>query len=479
MHPILGALLVVGHGAAVVAVLLAERRQPTATLAWLLALILLPGLGLLLYLLIGRTHSRRIAETSRGASQALAGLRERLRPYYLGPDDLARCDARTRSLVKLGQSLATLPASGRNAVEILVDGAATYDAMQAASESAADHLHVEFYIIQPDVAGRRLRDVLVERARAGVEVRVLYDAVGSMGLDAGFWTPLAAAGGRAAAFHPVLDVAAAFRRPERIDFRNHRKIVVADGHVGFTGGINVGREYLGLDPDHGEWRDTHARIAGPAVLSLQAAFAEDWLIATGELLEAPRYFPEPRTEGDCLVQIVDSGPDRTWSAISQIHTHAIALADERVWLTNPYFVPSQALEEALIAAALRGVDVRLLVPSRSDSRLVTWASASYFPRLIRAGVRVFAYERGFLHAKSMAVDSWVATIGSANLDMRSFHLNFELNAFVFGGRFADDLAARFEQDLGHAREVTAADVARQGYGRRILHAGARLFSPLL
>ncbi|MCA9542542.1 MAG: cardiolipin synthase, partial [Myxococcales bacterium] len=210
-------------------------------------------------------------------------------------------------------------------------------------------------------------------------------------------------------------------------------------------------EYLGLDPSIGRWRDTHVQLEGPAVLALQKVFAEDWLHATGELLQDPGYYPnfEP-APGDCIVQVLDSGPDRRWSPIAYYQNHMFALARERLWITSPYFIPSPSLEEALVSAALRGVDVRLLVPAKSDHRLVTLASSSYYPNLIEAGIRIFEYERGFVHAKTTVVDDWVASVGSANMDLRSFHLNFELNAFVYGEAFVRDLAEQFERDLEHA-----------------------------
>ena len=318
----------------------------------------------------------------------------------------------------------------------------------------------------------------------GVEVRVLYDAVGSSRLPHDYFADLVAEGGQVAAFRPVLRVLrrvlALFRQRDRIDFRNHRKIVVVDGRLGFTGGINIGREYLGLDPEMGRWRDTHVEIEGPATLSLQSAFAEDWFLATGNTLDGDAHFPEPTCfEPGALVQVVDSGPDSKWSPIEMMYASAIVGSRERIWITNPYFVPSPTIESALIGAALRGVDVRLLVPARSDNLIVQLASRSYFPRLIEAGARVFRYRRGFVHAKTMVVDSWAATVGSANMDMRSFQLNFELNPFLVDADFARTLAGEFETDIADAEELTLATLERDNLLVRFLSAVARLFSPLL
>jgi len=479
---LLGAVLTLVHVGAIVAVLVSEKRQPAATLAWLFALVFLPAVGVVAWLVIGQTSARRVSRAYEAASERVRGLLERRNvPSAMEAGDgtaeqLAE-DHGTASLLALGDRLATTPASGGNRVDMLVDGAATYAAIREALDAARDHVHVEFYIFRSDATGRELRDRLVARARDGVEVRVLCDAVGSVGLDDDFWKPLRAAGGEADFFRPASRLLR-MRRSHRIDFRNHRKIVVVDGRVGFTGGINVGREYLGLDPERGEWRDAHVRVEGPAALSLQAAFAEDWIGATDRLLDAERYFPRPATPGDSCVQIVDSGPDRRWSAIEHLYAQAFAVARERIWLTTPYFVPSASIEGGLVAAALRGVDVRVLVPERSDSILVDLASRAYYPNLLRAGVHLYEYGRGFLHAKTMVVDERLATVGSANLDSRSFHLNFELNAFVYAAPFARGCAAQFEHDLAHARAVRD-DERDPPLRKRAVRAAARLMAPLL
>jgi cardiolipin synthase A/B len=461
-------------------VLLARRRDPSATLAWILFIVLAPFVGVLLYLVVGRTRMRR---TVRRVGRAEAQLRD-VQSRHDTHRRLLECggrslDARTEAQIQLGNALASTPASTGNIARVLNDAAATYDDMTEAIEQAQNHIHVEFYIIQPDAVGTALRDRLVRRAAAGIKVRVLCDAIGSSALPSGFWEPLRASGGKAARFAPLAKLIPRLRRRDRVDFRNHRKIVVVDGRIGFTGGINVGREYLGLDPNVGRWRDTHLRIEGPAVLSLQQAFLQDWLMATGETLDDEGYFTASPCQGDCLVQVIDSGPDRIWRSMELYHAQAITLARDRVFITNPYFVPSQTIESALTLAALRGVDVRLLLPRKSDSMLVTLASRSYYAWLLQAGVRIFEYERGFVHAKTMVVDKWVATIGSANMDMRSFNLNFELNAFVFDARLCQDIANQFVVDLEVATEVTIEAERHVSLVRRLTRAIARLLSPML
>ncbi|MCA9522590.1 MAG: cardiolipin synthase, partial [Myxococcales bacterium] len=345
---------------------------------------------------------------------------------------------------------------------------------------ARHHIHVQFYIIKGDKWGAALRDRLAARAKEGIEVRVLVDAVGSYGLSRGFWDPLTEVGGQVGIFKPVNPLVR-LRRRDRVDFRNHRKIVVVDGRLGFTGGINIGKEYLGLNPELGHWRDTHVRIEGPAALALQRVFAEDWWLTTEEALDNAAYYPDPPTDppGHCAVQVLESGPDQRWSPIHMFYIQAITLARRRIWITSPYFVPDDVLETALTGAALRGVDVRILVPSKSDVRLITWASRSYYQGMLDAGIRIYEYARGFVHAKTMVVDDWVAAVGSANLDIRSFHLNFEVNAFVFSRYLATQLAEQFRSDLRDAREVATNYRDALGIGPRLVQSFARLLSPLL
>jgi cardiolipin synthase A/B len=467
------------HVAVIGAVILARRRDPSATLAWILFIVVAPFLGAVLYVVLGRTRMRRVARRSSRAETRLRAVLARFDVRGRLEGGAGVTDARTRAMVRLGNALAATPASFGNNTAALIDAAATYRAITDAIVQAKHHIHVEFYIIKPDSVGTALRDLLAARAAAGVEVRVLCDGIGSLGLPSDFWAPLLAAGGRAASFAPLSKLIPHWRRRDRVDFRNHRKIVVVDGRVGFTGGINVGKEYLGLDPEIGQWRDTHVRIEGPAVLGLQQTFLQDWLMSTDEPLDDERYFPACPPAGECMVQIIDSGPDQAWASVELYYAQAIALACERVWITNPYFVPSTLIESALTMAALRGVDVRILLPKKSDSRLVTWASHSYYAPLLQAGARIFEYARGFVHAKTMVVDDWVATVGSANMDMRSFKLNFELNAFVFGPRLCQDMARQFTLDLQAAGEVTQERDKRMGLARRLVRGIARLLSPLL
>jgi cardiolipin synthase len=446
-----------------------QRRAPAATMAWILSLAVLPGFGLAFYVVFG---PRRITRSKRRRLRARARLAEALElahaASYRTPPEHAL------QLVKLGAAVDGMPLSSCSRVDLLVDGARTYDALCAAIAAARHHVHLEYYIFVPDAVGERIMAALVERARAGVQVRLLVDAVGSARLRLRHRARLRAAGVEVARFHRLRWLSL---KP-LVNFRTHRKIVVVDGTIGFTGGINV-------TVDHDErlnpraFRDTHLRLEGLAVRWLQIVFLEDWQYATGRSPTDRAYFPEVAERGDRPVQIVASGPDSEHEPIKKMYFAAIAGAAQRVLLRTPYFVPDEAMLTALTTAALRGVDVRLLVPVASDSRLVSAAARSYFEELLRAGVRVYEYLPRMLHAKTLVVDAAFAAVGTANFDNRSFRLNFEVSAVVHGPELATELAALFDTDLESAREVKLGDPLRAGFVRRMGEATARLLSPLL
>jgi cardiolipin synthase len=385
-------------------------------------------------------------------------------------------DPRLRQIMALALNNSEAPLTSGNAVRVLRNGTETFPALEEAIDRAKHHLHLEYYIFDPDEVGTRVRDLLVAKAKAGVEVRLLCDAIGSAALGPRFLAPLTKAGGEVAFFNRV--TVARLVRP-LLNFRNHRKIVVADGEVGLTGGLNIADEYAGLDKETGIVRDTHVLIEGPAVRALQLLFLEDWNFATGRSLGAPALFGSGAEKGDALVQIVGSGPDKSWKAIQQVYFSAITNARDRVLITTPYFVPDPAISTALCTAALRGVDVQLLLPRRADSRVGSAAARSYYDELLAAGVRIFEYLPGFLHAKTVVVDGLYASIGSANFNSRSFALDFEVNALLYSSAHAEELEAIFRQDLTVSREVTVESRAQIGFGGRLAEGAARLLSPLL
>ncbi len=441
-----------------------QKREPAATLSWLMGLAALPYIGFVIYHVFG---PQKIERHRMRRARARVGL----------PGADAGEDAEAAELARLGQAITGLPPTTAHGVQLLVDGAAKYDALIAAIGKARDHVHLEYYIYDDDHSGRAVRDALVERARAGVAVRVLLDAVGCAKLSEKFFADLVEAGGELCWFHPMR-FGQIWKRPW-LNLRTHRKIVVIDGLVGFAGGINITDDQNErVRPD--AYRDLHLRLEGDAVRSLQLVFVEDWAYATGSrefIGDVARAMP-PASHGDVAAQVIISGPDSDREAIHRLHVGAIHAARQRVWLVTPYFVPGEAAMMALTSAAFGGVDVRLLVPKLSDSRLVTHAARSYFDTLMDAGVKVYEYGPRMLHTKAMLVDDDLAMIGSANFDHRSFRLNFEICLMFRDVGVAGDLAKLIEGEFAHAPRVRA-DRAQPLLRERLPEAFARLLSPLL
>lgn len=447
-----------------------------ATLAWVLALAFMPVVGFVIFYFVGPRKLTRSRLKRLRARQALSGPRFKIQDATMR-EQVSRELA--RQIVHIGQATNVAPCSVATACEVLVDGKEKFAKLRAAVDAAKHHVHVLYYIFEPDQTGAELRDALVAAAKRGVEVRLLVDAVGSSRLSKAFLEPLVEAGGQVAFFNRLN----LRRRSRLLNFRNHRKIVVCDGVVGFCGGINVHDEdNVAVRPDG--WRDTHLYLEGPCVAGLQLVFLEDWHYTRGQAPQGERYLPvapedAPEHRAGEPVQILDSGPDTDHETIKMAYFAAINAAKRRVWLTTAYFVPDESLLLALKTAALRGVDVRLLVSKKSDSRIVSAAARSYFDELIKAGVVILEYQPRMLHAKTIVVDDWLSAIGTANLDNRSFRLNFEVTALVFGRRIADVLADLFEADSRESRRITPADRAKLPLGTRLFEGTARLLSPLL
>lgn len=443
--------------------ILLQKREPVATLSWLLSLAALPYLGFVIYYFFGphrieRQHRRRIRHRA-----------------SLTPDTAPASG--TQELRTLAQATTGMPPCTARSVRLLVDGREKFPALLAAIAEARDHVHLEYYIYQPDHTGRALRDALVERARAGVKVRLLLDAVGSSKIGRRFFAPLLDAGGELAWFHPVRPWLP-WKRPW-MNLRTHRKLVVIDGRIGFIGGINITDEEddrLRADA----YRDLHLQVEGDIVHWLQEVFVEDWAYACQDnrfIADVARAMPAPQP-GDIRTQLLSSGPDSRWEPIHRLYVAAIHEAQHRVWLSTPYFVPGEAAMMALTSAALGGLDVRLLVPKVSDSRWVTWCVRSYFDDLLAAGVKVYEYGPRMLHSKALLVDDRLAIIGSANFDHRSFRLNFEASLLVEDPALAQALKQQFEQDFTHAPRVRS-DRPQPLLTARLPEALARLLSPLL
>ncbi len=440
-------------------VLLRRQGQPRAALAWLLAMFALPAVGVVAWWLIGRTSMVRKRRKRRARARDFAA--------RYGMPHTEPCAAFDGLLPPraLGESMFT---SHGNRVELLFDGPSAFPAMEAAIEGAKRTVHVMFYIFHDDETGRRWRDLLVERARAGVTVRVLIDAWGTPRFTGKFSDPLRAAGAEVAAFLPshFMPLLA-----PRFNFANHRKLLVVDDRIAFTGGMNVGDEYA-----H-RWRDVMARIEGPAARALDHVFLDDWYFASKQNVPLPERPPVEKTGSvDCAV--VASGPERA-SYIHDAYFILFTRAVRRIWIVTPYFIPTDALATALTTAAGRGVDVRVLLPSTSDVGVVKHAARSFYADLLAAGVKIYEYQGPMLHAKAFLIDEDISTVGSANVDTRSFRLNFEIGCFLSDLTAGAKIAHWYEELLAGSHQVTLAEVRARSTSEKLLESAAHLFSPLL
>lgn len=467
-------LLVAEIVLAVVAVgfAVARRRGGTGTLAWILAILAFPGVGAIAYFFLANPYIRRPRRRRRTAARAVRETNVMAPP----PDPTHDLPEQQRSLLRGVADVSGLLPTGGNRVQVLVDNREAFRRKEEAILGARERVWAEYYIVHPDGTGRRFLELLTERAREGLEVRLLFDAVGSADIDAPRVRALRDAGGQVAAFLPVNPL----RRHWAVHLRNHRKILVADGRVAFVGGMNVGDEYSGRRGlrvrRRPPWRDTHLRVEGPAARDLALVFDEDWCFMTGEVLR----LPDPvEPAGDATVAILPSGPDQDDNAAAVAWFSCINLALARCWIATPYFAPDDGILRSLTGAARRGVDVRLLLPERNDMMLMGLANRSFYGQLLRAGVRIYEYRPTMLHAKTLVMDGSLAMVGSANVDMRSFRLNFEAGALVADRGFAEELEARFVTDLETSHEITAGWVRRRRPWEVAAQGAAQLLSPLL
>lgn len=453
-------------------VLLTRKRQPVASVAWILAIILLPILGGVLFLFFGINQVERRKQLKAAAARET---QEHFREQFQGEDAPTPLnDLQTRLMRLASAGSGTRPTTG-NEIELLIDTNVAIRQIEEAILAARESIHLEYYIWKPDRIGLRIRDLLIERARDGVKVRYLYDSIGSYRLSRKFLRPMREAG---IAVYPFLP-GQTLRERWSINLRSHRKIVVTDGRVGFTGGMNIGDEYLGRNRDLGYWRDTHLRMTGPAVLQLQRVFAEDWYYAVGEELSHAPYYPAPTTTGPLVAQVVSGGPSGEMRTFHNLMFAAINEARERVRLATSFFVPTEGLAIALETAALRGVDVQLIVAGKSEHAWTVHAGRSYYDTLLSSGVKIFEYRRGIMHAKTLTVDGCWSLVGSPNFDARSLLLNFEVGVAVYNPSFAADLEAHFAADLEHAREIPLGDWLKRPLRHVLVQNFCRLFSPVM
>ncbi|MCA0873320.1 cardiolipin synthase [Seohaeicola saemankumensis] len=442
-------------------------RTPQGAVGWVVFLLATPFLAIPAYLFLGHHRISGYQVSRRESKRVIDGIRDFATTHAPDPEV---------SPVPFGpfEHCADMPVLRGNAMDLLINGEQTFDAIFDAIDDAKSYVLVQFYIIHDDTIGRALRDRLIAAAKRGLTVRLLTDGVGSYSLPASYLDTLRAGG------VTVADPGAAPgpRHRFQINYRNHRKTVVIDGNSGFTGGLNVGDEYTGNDPTFGPWRDTHIRLTGPMVLQLQLIFAEDWHWATGEFLLDDLSWRTDRAAEDMPGLIVATGPSDLSETGSLMFFSAIASARNRLWIASPYFVPDTDIVTALRHAALRGVDVRLMVPDMADHHLPWLAAHAYFDAVRSDGVRIFRYIEGFMHQKVFVVDDDLAAVGTSNLDNRSFRLNFETMALFFDSRAAAQVDAMLREDFTRCFELTE-DLSQQSPYVRWGAPVARLFAPLL
>lgn len=470
--------------------ILLENRDPSKTLLWILMFMIFPGVGIVLYVFSGRNirkHKLFKAKTksSKLSHRQLLNSMEILKNIVknqqkmleegslMGGDASPIKERVVRLLFNIGQ----FPYTTNNELEIYKDGHEKFANLIEDMKAAKDHIHLEYFIVKDSQIAREIQAVLIEKARQGLEVRLLYDdfACWRLKINRSFLRELKEAGVKCAAFLPT-------KFPifgGQLNYRNHRKIAVVDGKISYTGGLNIGDEYMGKFKKFGYWRDTHIRIRGIATHMLQLIFIVDWYLTTNELLSDDKYMPKMKIIGDTAIQVVGTGPDSKWEDIHYAFFSAISQAKKRVYIETPYFIPDESLLKAIKTAALSGVDVRIIFPQKIDHYIVNIASYSYFEEIMKAGGKVYLYQNGFIHSKVFLVDDELASIGSSNMDLRSFMLNFEVNAFIYDKEYVNMVADQFYRDQEDSIQLLEENYRTRNVWVRLAESISRLFSPLL
>jgi len=454
--------------------ILLTKREHTAATSWILLILMMPIFGSLFYWVFGYNYLYRRQQRKRRHRERFAR-QHRTASNRGSVTDLEALPATYGDLGRLASITGAYPVETGNKVELYHDTHDTMEALLAAIDSAQHHIHLEFFIIHSDAAGEALVEHLTRKARDGVEVRLLYDALGSLHLKRATLAPLVAAGGEMLAFLPLR----LQRSRLHVNLRNHRKLVVVDGGTAFTGGMNIGDEYLGRHAYFGYWRDTFMRVDGPAAGSLQCVFQEDWDFAGGSAFDGDKYFPNMPNAGESLVQVAAAGPDQDTNCIREMYLLAMLSAREKLWIATPYFVPDVGLLDAIRVARYRGVDVKVLGIAKPDHYVAFYASSYYWAEMTQLGVEVYLYHKGMMHSKLMMVDGRWAMVGSANLDDRSLRLNFELGCALHSPEAVADLERAFLRDLEDATRVDPVEVATRSIPRRMLENACRLAGPNL
>lgn len=477
LNPILAAIILINTVIALFTVF-REKRDIAATWAWLLVLVFIPVVGFIAYMFIGRKlpHKRldKIKEQEQiEISEAIAEQREELLSHTPA-DDITKS---AKSMVTLFQNSDDALLTRQNRVKIFTEGTSLFHSILQDIEKATSSVHIEFYTFYNDKIGNEVLQLLERKAKSGVEVRVIYDSWGSMGTKRSFFNHLRELGGHAEPFLGTRSNIMDFR----MNFRDHRKIVVVDGRIGYVGGFNIGDQYLGRSKKFGFWRDTHLRIVGGGVFALQQRFIRDWnaTISKNKMSDYHKYFSVTHVKGSTSLQIVSSGPENDMEKIKLGYLKLINSARETLWIQSPYLIPDDSVLDALRVAALSGVDVRIMVPNMPDHAFVYRATQYYARQLANEGIKIYFYVNGFIHAKTMVVDGKMASVGSANMDFRSFKLNFEINSFIYDETIAGELEEIFEEDMKKSIEMTPEMFREQSLWLRFKQTFSRLLSPIL
>ncbi|MGN0680646.1 MAG: cardiolipin synthase [Candidatus Fimisoma sp.] len=472
------ALLYVINALLVIVVIFTERKEPAATLAWIMVLTFIPIAGIVFYLVFNQNFSRskinRLTEKEEFAVNS--SLNRQMESMDKGDYDFSGNVAeKWKHLIKLNQVYGRAYYTQDNDVELYTDGNLMFEAVLQDIKNAETSINAEYYILKRDHVGRRFIQALTEKAKEGVEVRLLLDAMGSRYITKSVLKEFIAAGGKVGYFFkPKFAIFGI-----KLNYRNHRKILIIDDKVAYTGGYNIAREYLGQKKKFGYWRDTHIRIRGGAVYDLNARFILDWRFTTRENLPAVKPQMENAEAGAKGIQIVSCGPESPKEEVKRAFMRMITYAQKNVYVQTPYFVPDPSIIESLKMAAQSGIDVRVMIPCMPDHMFVYWATYSYVGELLRSGARVFIYDEGFLHAKTLVVDGEVGTVGSTNFDNRSFRLNFETNAFIFDDGFALKMEETFRRDMEKGHELTLEDYMNRSLIIKFKEAISRLLADIL
>lgn len=450
-----------------------EKKTPGVIWAWLLVLFILPGIGFIIYMIFG-FDGRKHARFANKAKLDETMLSKFLKKYK--DEDEIKYDEENpyiSNLIEMNIKGGSFPYRRNNSIKVFHEGASKFAALLDDIENAKSFIHMEYYLMHDDRLGTLIMKALAKKAKEGVEIKLLYDGMGNASNLPHFRRILIKAGGEARLFLPPRGI--------RINYRDHRKIAVIDGKIGYVGGLNIGDEYVSRKKRFGFWRDSHIRIEGNAVKDLELRFIMDWNFAKADGLTIDdKYFPEAqRQEADIPMQIISSGPDCKWESIHKNYFKMVADATKNVYIATPYFVPDDSLLVALKTAALSGIDVRIIIPAKPDHPMVYYASLDYMGELLDAGVKCYEYTKGFIHAKVMTMDGVITSMGTANMDIRSFRLNFEINAVIYNKEVTAEFDKQFEIDFKDCREITKELYESRSRFTRFKEAVARLISPLL